>query len=60
MLNNRKKTTLRLVLVVLNLKFLTVPGVAGHAGAEDCVQHGDREVPLMEEAIHPLVRENIC
>ena len=38
---------------------LTIPGVAGNAGAEDSIKHGHGEVALVEEAVHPLVRENI-
>lgn len=38
---------------------IILPGVAGHAGADDCVEHSEDEVPLMEQTIHPLVWENI-
>lgn len=39
--------------------FFTIPGVAGEAGADDSVEHSDGDIPLVEEAVHPLVRENI-
>lgn len=41
------------------MNLLTVPGVAGHVGGDDSVTHSDGDVALVEEAIHPLVRENI-
>lgn len=36
-----------------------LPGVAGHAGADDRVEHSEGEEPPMEQAVHPLVRENV-
>lgn len=42
-----------------SFSFLAIPGVAGHAGADDCVDHSNREVAVVEETVHPLVRENI-
>lgn len=41
------------------MNFISVPGVAGHGGADDSVEHSDGDVALVEEAVHPLVRENI-
>lgn len=38
---------------------MVLPGVAGHAGADDRVEHGEGEEPLMEHAVHPLVWENV-
>lgn len=35
------------------------PGIAGHAAADDGVEHGRGDVPPVEEAVHPLVREHI-
>ena len=39
--------------------FPGVPGVAGHGGADECVDHGYAHVALMEDAVHPLVGENV-
>lgn len=41
------------------MNFLTLPGVAGDAGADDAVDHSDGDVAPVEEAVHPFVRENI-
>lgn len=38
---------------------ISLPGVAGQAGAHDCVEHSQGEVPAMELTVHPLVWENI-
>lgn len=38
---------------------ISLPGVAGQAGADDCVDHSQGEVPTMEHSVHPLVWENI-
>lgn len=38
---------------------IVLPGVAGHAGADDCVEHSEGEEPLMEQTVHPLVWENV-
>lgn len=42
------------------MNFLAIPGVAGHAGADDSVEHSDGDVPLVEGAVHPLVWESVC
>lgn len=38
---------------------LGIPGVAGQASADDRVEHGEGNVAPVEEAVHPLVRENV-
>lgn len=38
---------------------MVLPGVAGHAGAYDRVDHSEGEEPAMEQAVHPLVWENV-
>ena len=38
---------------------IITPGVAGHAGADEGVEHGDGEVTVVEDAVHPLVWEDV-
>lgn len=38
---------------------MVLPGVAGHASADDRVEHSEGEEPLMEQTVHPLVWENV-
>lgn len=38
---------------------IALPGVAGHAGADDHVEHSEGDEPLMEPSVHPLVWENV-
>lgn len=40
-------------------EMISLPGVAGQAGADDCVEHSQGQVPAMEHTVHPLVWENI-
>lgn len=38
---------------------VSTPGITGDAGADDGVEHSDGDVALMEDAVHPLIRENV-
>lgn len=38
---------------------VALPGVAGHAGAEDGVRHGDGHEVVMEPTVHPTFRHHV-
>lgn len=42
-----------------NINFLMIPGVAGQGCAHNRVEHSNGDVTPVEEAVPPLVRENI-